>query len=335
MALIEGSGFGGDTNQTDAIRHYVAALIQDNQYVPPPVRQQLAQTGATNKTSGVAKFLGTALNLTGAPQLAQGAYWSVTHPRQRLTSGTSMEVPWVAGKPWFHGSSRAFEKFDPTKADRGALYGPGHYITDNPKIASSYADARMDWNRFGNQIVHGTLSDAQALASKYEAEGYVTRIEVKHPPAGSKPGSLSRYTVWFEDALQAPNVTKYAFKPNRIFNVEKSASKQDIKRIMRGVVEAAKRDPNAPGGLKFNAGAKLLAKEWTKDLGPGRATNLDMIWHDLSKQFGREFANAVVRRAGYDAIRYPGGKALGGEAHHAMVVLNPKRLERGGRPTSK
>ena len=49
-----------------------------------------------------------------------------------------MEVPWVAGRPWFHGSSRVFEKPDPAKADPLSLYGPGHYVTDDPTIASEY-----------------------------------------------------------------------------------------------------------------------------------------------------------------------------------------------------
>ena len=38
----------------------------------------------------------------------------------------------------FHGTSSAFDQFDGSKSDPNALYGPGHYFTENPRIASSY-----------------------------------------------------------------------------------------------------------------------------------------------------------------------------------------------------
>lgn len=45
------------------------------------------------------------------------------------------------GKPlkMFHGTNKAFDKFDIAKADPGGLVGPGAYFTDNPHIASEYA----------------------------------------------------------------------------------------------------------------------------------------------------------------------------------------------------
>jgi hypothetical protein len=38
-------------------------------------------------------------------------------------------------KPVYHGTPEAFQAFDPQRQDPGALYGPGHYFTEEPRIA--------------------------------------------------------------------------------------------------------------------------------------------------------------------------------------------------------
>ena len=211
-------------------------------------------------------------------QPVDDAIWSFTHPLDRLTgkgraANPRMEVPWVAGRPWFHGSPKAFKEIDPRQADATGMYGPAHYITDDAKRASEYAMER--------------------------------------------------------GVLEGANVTKYAFQPNRVYDVAKVASKQDVKRLMRGITDAAKRDPeSAPMGLQYNASAKLLAKGW------GKTPTLDHVYSDLADRFGKSFANAAVRRAGYDAISFMEGSA-GGIPRSAMAVLNTKRLVRGGIPKSK
>lgn len=212
--------------------------------------------------------------VTGASQLADDARWSVTHPVDRLlgqgrAANQRMEVPWVAGRPWYHGSPRAFERIDAAAANAEGMYGPAHYVTDSARRASDYAMER------------GTLEGA--------------------------------------------NVTRYSFTPNRVYDVGKDASKQDIKRLMRGIVDAARRTPDAPQGLQYNASAKLLAKGW------GANPRLDTVYADLAQRFGKPFANVAVRRAGYDAISFMEGPA-GGVQRSALAVLNPKRLQRGGRP---
>jgi hypothetical protein len=309
----------------DASRLRAAMQARQRRTAPGSLRNYQLPAGTGRSFSNVAGTLGDVVK-AAIIQPADDAWWSVTHPKQRLlgqgrAAGGRMEVPWVAGSRWFHGSSRQFEKFNPALADKGALYGPGHYITDNPKVASSYAAER---DTMGNWPTI-TRDQAEYTAKRLEREsGYRTEIV---------QGRGDSWVVKYYDDSYGPNVTQYSFAPKRIFNVEKTLSKQDTKRLMRGMLDAAKRDPNPPEGLQWNASAKLIAKEWTKDLGPGRAANLDMVYADLSRRFGKPFANAAIRRAGYDAIRYPGGRQVGGLGdHNAMVVLNPKTLVRGGRP---
>ena len=46
----------------------------------------------------------------------------------------------------YHGSKHAFTELDPAKADPAALYGPGHYFTENPDVAAGYAGKPLQVN---------------------------------------------------------------------------------------------------------------------------------------------------------------------------------------------
>lgn len=170
------------------------------------------------------------------------------------------EVPWVAGRPWYHGSSSVFEKPDPALSASSSLYGPGHYITDDPAVASTYA------------------------------------------PKGTGG---------------APNVTRYAFEPDRVFDIQAPVTQSDTARLLRALAA----EPRAAGEVRS------LAQQ------PGNALNA--LWYALENRLGAARANDVLRRAGFDAISYPGGKMTGGRPHNALVVLNQALLKRGGVPNPK
>lgn len=104
----------------------------------------LAGSRKNSPLDQLARVARTADRLTGASQLASDAVWSFTHPVDRLTgkgraANQQMAVPWVASKPWFHGSAKAFEKFDPSLAKSEGMYGPAQYLTDSASRASDYA----------------------------------------------------------------------------------------------------------------------------------------------------------------------------------------------------
>jgi hypothetical protein len=63
---------------------------------------------------------------------------------QRFMAGASPLVLNPDGTPkrWFHGTpkaSEAFDRFDMSRENPDSLYGPGHYFTEDPDTASSYA----------------------------------------------------------------------------------------------------------------------------------------------------------------------------------------------------
>lgn len=63
-----------------------------------------------------------------------------------------------AGKPLrtYHGTPHVFDQYDIGKANPNALYGKGIYTTDNPHVASSYAETMADPGKWKvkNEIAH-------------------------------------------------------------------------------------------------------------------------------------------------------------------------------------
>lgn len=235
-----------------------------------PLYPQLPKSSPHFKGNGLLQAIKLADRATGASKLASDAYWSFTHPVDRLTgkgraAHQSMSVPWVATRPWFHGSSRAFDTPDPAAAAAEGMYGPAHYVTDSAKRASDYA------------------------------------MESGNPMTGA-------------------NVTRYAFEPRRVYDVAGAASKQDVKRVMKGLQRQARED----GQPLWNADLKMMSKDW-------RGSPRQAIYDQLAGRFGKTFLNAAIRKGGYDAISFQEG-AAGGIPRAALAVLNRRRLVRGGQP---
>lgn len=95
--MFEGRG------DTSDLKASVAAKIRNKQYVTPAERAALAKTGAFGLRGPVGKAVKVGLDVTGIsaiPQSVSDAYWSVTHPRDRLMGRGRAEqqtMAWVGG----------------------------------------------------------------------------------------------------------------------------------------------------------------------------------------------------------------------------------------------
>src|SRR5213079_3296201 len=47
-----------------------------------------------------------------------------------------------AARRFFHGTGSALDRPDAAKFDPNGLYGPGYYLTSDPRVAGSYAETR-------------------------------------------------------------------------------------------------------------------------------------------------------------------------------------------------
>ena len=102
------------------------------------VRRQLQ----TDDPSSPANALGTLLKWWSDWRAQQAAEPDLTNPPVGFSApglqGLMGILRDAAGKPMkmYHGTKKAFGEFDPSTADPYALYGPGHYFTNEPKVAS-------------------------------------------------------------------------------------------------------------------------------------------------------------------------------------------------------
>lgn len=293
---------------------------------------------------------------TGASKLASDAYWSFTHPVDRLTgkgraAHQSMEVPWVAGRPWYHGSSRVFEKYDPKRADPSSLYGPGHYITDDPAIASSYtkkgagstenAGVKLIGRRGGNLANRRFVREQAIRDLKRTRENLRDLWGVKPELNLARRDSDNGQTLLefsFRHPEHGPNVTKYAFEPDDVLDIRAPLGQKEYSRLVRTLM-AQPRPAHAKRGTARAEAPLNRAERALADIRQLRAqamrnepVAMNAAWHALVDRLGPTRANEVVREAGFDAIAYPGGAMTGGKPHNALVVLNQQRLKRGGAP---
>lgn len=170
----------------------------------------------------------------------------------------------ASGKPLrlYHGTGSAFDKYDPYHLDPNALYGPGVYVTDNPQIASSYAESRM-WQSTG----------ADELAN---ANVRMQHIDARNPldmdaPLGSVADKMRAYLE--EVAEQS------ADGPSRVYTLD------DFKDF--GTRDPfADITPDAPGARAFN----LVAQEY----GPHQAKGmLRELGYDSIKHTGGQITGGA------------------------------------------
>lgn len=110
----------------------------------------------------------------------------------------STSVEQVNAKDYFHGTSGDFADFNLEKADPGALYGPGIYLTENPQIASSYAN---------NTEKYGGSPSVRKIG-----------VSLKNPFFADRP--LSREEAKYLVHTDHPNKTYYSKEIDDLFSLK-------------------------------------------------------------------------------------------------------------------
>lgn len=209
-----------------------------------------------------------------------------------------------AGNPLkvFHGTTGDFGRFDPAKLDPYALYGPGYYTTRDAGIAGEYAVERAEGQA-------RKLADVERSLEQHQG---VRQRDLARQASGEAP----YYGTWEE---------QYA-KHDRII--------QELERQRQAAQGGANIRPHFLDAQKpFDATAVFSPEEQAQFFGG------NVPVEDFSPLTGKEFyrqlsgdgiyradANKALMDAGYDAIRYPGGEALGGRRHDVWVGLDPFKV---------
>jgi hypothetical protein len=230
------------------------------------------------------------------------------------------------GKPLvvYHGTAHGgFEEFDITKVDKGALYGPGFYFTEDKTVAESYEPVkgvgqpleepyRTNWvtkaTAILNQLPEERKRGNDNFKSYHNAGESIRRVAdgdgINHV-AHAK--SFISELAGADDVLPSQNrpETKAVYlnirKPFEIGRQIGSAESHRLNMLAYDMAEEARR-----------AGDDLKARYLTGMVGQFTGA------YDYTTD--TQYLSEVLRRAGYDGITHIGGDRMGGGHHHRVWI---------------
>lgn len=187
----------------------------------------------------------------------------------------------------YHGTPSAFQEVNPALAKSSGLFGPGHYVTNEPAVASEYAQG----------ATHGVspMSNEQ-----------LTSMMKLNPPGNF-------YSQLDLPQEYSPNIRPYQVAEHNTFMTNQPVAQADIDRLAASASKVAgegRRAQNAAATVRSNAGE--LGKK---------------VWQSLADFMGPEKANQAMLNAGFQSISYPGGDIMGTIPHQARNVLDPSIMQ--------
>lgn len=241
-----------------------------------------------------------------------------------------------AGERLFHGTQRPFDEFSDDKANYSGednLYGPGHYFTDDPEVASSYAmnkrppsypmtdTERAEYFTPGNIVPSYGGGNDRVVAyspSSQEHGGWAVKVQaVIKSPSGKwiddprSPHERVHFTEPFKKPRIQPNVRKATTNVKKWFDVAATADPAELRRI-----------------------TERLGGDFEE---PSKPYSNDELYSDIVEFLGsRTEANEYLKKFGYEGIKYPGGERVKGTTpHQAYVVFSKNSIFEGKYPLAE
>lgn len=288
--------------------------------------------------------LGAARGVVGRLAEALGTEPATVAPAgtgiMELGSGVVPERPPYTAEPaegtrrFYHGTAAAFDRPDPGRFDQNGLFGPGYYLTSDPRVASSYAADR-------NFAPGGITPLPRLRAMRLEDEIARTEGEL------ARPGLADEDRAWLEQRLpglraeldhvtsQGPNVRAVdvpAFRPGepgyvpgsapKLFDLDSPGVGQDaydvISREMRwlGLGPPVNVGPNSTG-LEVYGAIEDRFRDALGDVPAAKAAVNDML-----------------HRIGWDGLAHTGGRLVplldenGRPIEHDVAIIFPGSLDK-------
>lgn len=247
-------------------------------------------------------------------------------------------TPRFPPKPLYHGTAATWTKLDVGKLDEGALYGPGLYLTDNPEVASGYAENAG----FTHRAVKDTREEAEQMSAWLDRRGikntvYPDRHLRENPD--DPGGPLITETKWVVAHARGQQAHVRIFRnvrPKRPFRIDSGPSTDRFGLPHATIPQAeAARLFRLAHLDEYNRGTGTeVVRELLRNADRG-ATNAngeplrysgDFIYQTLADHIGKTETNRVLRRAGYDAIVHTGGKITGGVEHTVTIIIDKRSV---------
>ena len=218
----------------------------------------------------------------------------------------------------YHGSTSVINKINPQhNAGRtDLLRGPGFYTTNNPAVASEYA---------AGMTQYGPSSSVERIMQQADDLNALAKVSAN---SASKAKFLEQ-----ADNLR-PNVMPFEMQPHNTFDVSNFPT-DDINSLLAAV----RRQPWQDKATKYGTvSAETQAQNLHNSLvnsftNPGMSplnnplTPGESVFQTLHSIMGPDKANALLREAGFQSIKHPGGILMGGPKHTAYNVLDEAILE--------
>lgn len=177
-------------------------------------REQLSPEFAVQPPQGLAEAvtrgaIGLLPLMLGRPVTrGQQRFRASAKPIREQLRGTRVAE---GGKPKrvFHGTPQVFERFDVVQADANALYGPGIYFTENPRIAGGAGgpDSLRDLGYAGSLRAEPEIAQVPNvrpafldIKRPFDIEGQYSRVEAKRIIDAMELDPSDRFMI--HDAMQ-------------------------------------------------------------------------------------------------------------------------------------
>lgn len=306
-------------------------------------------------------------------QLFVGGMAGTFGPVGRAAAGVGgAHLPEVSPRPpeppttrMYHGTGAGFQTPEPGRFDSNGLFGPGYYLTSEPRVAggSVLGETRPVTELQQSLIDRGLLSpeNARSQAGTVLQPGYAQEQATRFTEAGSEqlaelerridkarevlagnpsPELRSYVEQDLSDALaryeqlapkSGPNVRAVDVPQDlNLLNAERYVDPADLQEI-RAVLEQS--SPAHVVARRLDIFDRVIGQAFE-----GRPTG-ERVFDALNRAFGntgesKEAVNRVLADAGFDGITYAGGKRIpmtdeaGRALEHQATVVFPESLSK-------
>ena len=215
-----------------------------------------------------------------------------------------------AAKRFFHGTGSAFDRPEAARFDPEGLYGPGYYLTSEPRVADSYAAVKGPTGVIGPDRLEQIVAHHKAVLADPNANKYDRQVaEVFLPKYEAQLAEASRV---------GPNVRAVDVPEGlHLLDAEAPATVQDVRRVAQALPEDQR--------TYFLNGIRPYVAE-------KRLTGHDLHEWVQNATLDPTETNRVLAAAGYDGVRYAGGKRIpmtdeaGQPIEHTAVAVFPESV---------
>ncbi len=337
-------GAGEVVHVADAFKP-LQAVAQGGQFVEHPLETAATVAGFHYGGKAIGAAGGAAARAIGSLRPVQRAGAAIGNAVGTLRdAATSMTRGLPGGAPamgavesdrYYHGTGGAFDRPNPATFDENGLFGPGYYLTSDPRVAGGVVHPD------GTPAIEGYATKGAAPPAFIEK--YATQLADIERQLADPNVADRQYLQMRAKALQeqldafpnsSPNVRAVDVPRGlRIFNVDAPLSIPDKNAVAKGLSAYE-------GSSRLTETARNFLRDLSHyDANPRPADNAH-AW--LLDHFDGDNAavNGLLKTAGFDGIAYSGGKRIpmqdeaGQDITHQAVMIFPSSLDKITNATS-